>query len=515
MSTYRFTGAPVFVTVDTTGDYDIVAFGAQGGGVNAVKGGYGAEVGGTVHLTAGEKLEIVVGGQGNFRTTSAAGGGGGSFVLANIGGTYQPLVVAGGGGGADRSQGGEGLTTKGNATSGNIGQGGAAGAGDFSGAGGSGFQGNGQSGNGAPSNNSFATGGSNRTGNYAGGGRGGNAGPNFGAGGFGGGGGGYGGAGGGGGYSGGAGYAEASSGGGGGGSYDAGIPISSQTVAGENGGNGRVVISADAVGTGPTGPAGATGSTGATGASGATGTTGATGATGATGTTGATGSTGSTGATGATGSTGATGPVCFVTGTHIRTTRGDCAVEDLVAGDIAVTASGETRTIVWIGHRTMDCRGRHDLHPVRVSAHAFGAHLPESDLMLSPGHPVLVGADEDGDGGHLVPIMCLINGTTIRRVPVEAVTYWHVELDAHDILLAEGLPAESYLDWGDRAFFAEGSDHALADPDFVVPGLAGRCRPVALDGPVVEAERRRLESVFAMRLVAACDWGGKEATLGF
>ncbi len=79
--------------------------------------------------------------------------------------------------------------------------------------------------------------------------------------------------------------------------------------------------------------------------------------------------------------------------------------------------------------------------------------------------------------------MCLINGTSITREPVVSVTYWHVELDAHDILLAEGLPAESYLDWGDRPFFTEGSDHALHNPDFVVPGLTARCRPVAVDGP--------------------------------
>ncbi len=106
--------------------------------------------------------------------------------------------------------------------------------------------------------------------------------------------------------------------------------------------------------------------------------------------------------------------------------------------------------------------------------------------------------------------MCLINGTSITREPVVSVTYWHVELDAHDILLAEGLPAESYLDWGDRPFFTEGSDHALHNPDFVVPGLTARCRPVAVDGPVVEAERARLSGVFADALGEACAWDEAE-----
>ncbi len=206
-------------------------------------------------------------------------------------------------------------------------------------------------------------------------------------------------------------------------------------------------------------------------------------------------------------------PVCFTTGTLIRTDRGEVAVEDLQVGDRAVTASGALRPVIWIGHRTLDGAGGslpHDQQPVRIRAGAFGGGLPTRDLSLSPGHPVLVGADANGAGGHLVPVMCLINGTTIAREPAASVTYWHVELDAHDILLAEGLAAESYLDWGDRPFFTEGSDHALHNPDFVVPGLSARCRPVAVDGPVVEAERARLSGVFAHGLGEACAWDEAE-----
>ncbi|MBB2963506.1 Hint domain-containing protein [Methylobacterium sp. R2-1] len=202
-------------------------------------------------------------------------------------------------------------------------------------------------------------------------------------------------------------------------------------------------------------------------------------------------------------------PVCFTTGTKIRTARGDIAVEDLRAGDLAVTAAGALRPVVWIGHREITAKSgslAFNQQPVRVRAGASGHGLPSRDLLLSPGHPVLVGADADNEGGVLVPVMCLINGTTVTREPVASVTYWHVELDSHDILLAEGLPAESYIDGGDRAFFLEASDHALHNPDFVVPGWNGRCRPVAVDGPVVEAERLRLDAVFAGLLSADCGW---------
>ncbi|MCF4130150.1 Hint domain-containing protein [Methylobacterium sp. SyP6R] len=204
---------------------------------------------------------------------------------------------------------------------------------------------------------------------------------------------------------------------------------------------------------------------------------------------------------------------CFATGTLITTTKGDLAVEALAAGDHVITASGEIREIVWIGHRHLDGLGRalpaHQ-QPIRVRAGAFGPRLPGRDLFLSPGHPVLVGASTANEGGHHVPIMCLINGTTIAREPAVSVTYWHVELDAHDILLAEGVPAESYLDWGDRLFFTEASDHALHNPDLVAPGLSARCRPVAVDGPVVEAERARLSGVFAASLGEACGWDEAE-----
>ncbi|MRI56173.1 hypothetical protein D8770_19740 [Methylobacterium sp. DB1607] len=198
--------------------------------------------------------------------------------------------------------------------------------------------------------------------------------------------------------------------------------------------------------------------------------------------------------------------ICFATGTRIRTARGEVAVEDLRVGDQAVTVGGASRPIRWIGSRALDGGGSalpFARQPVRIRAGAFGDGLPVRDLLLSPGHPVLV-------GDHLVPVMSLVNGTSLARMPATAVTYWHVELDAHDILLAEGLPAESYLDLGSRPWFS-GSDAPLQDPELIAADAPGRCRPVAVEGPVVEAERRRLDALFASELAHPCAWD--EATL--
>lgn len=100
---FTYTGAIATWTAPTTGAYTILAFGAQGGDSMfavdpSVHGGYGAEIGGDIFLTAGTVLNVVVGGAGRDFGEAAPGGGGGSWIFAS--GAADPLVVAGGGGGA-------------------------------------------------------------------------------------------------------------------------------------------------------------------------------------------------------------------------------------------------------------------------------------------------------------------------------------------------------------------------------------------------------------------------------
>jgi hypothetical protein len=182
--------------------------------------------------------------------------------------------------------------------------------------------------------------------------------------------------------------------------------------------------------------------------------------------------------------------VCFCAGTRIKTTRGEVAVENLVVGDLAVTVSGEARPIAWIGHKRVECPTP-DGWPVRVMAGAFGAHMPTRDLRLSPGHAVCV----DVMGEVFVPIEHLITGMTIFREKVSEVTYWHVELESHDVLLAEGLPCESYMDAGNRAWFGrEYGRLEMVDPERVAVSLTRYARPFVDRGQLVEAIRDRLQT---------------------
>jgi hypothetical protein len=144
---------------------------------------------------------------------------------------------------------------------------------------------------------------------------------------------------------------------------------------------------------------------------------------------------------------------CYAAGTRIATVRGDVAVEALCPGDVVRTVFGGDVPVLWIGQRSIDCTGDFDAvraWPVRVAVDAFGPGQPNRDLFLSPEHAVFVDTV-------LIPVKHLINGTTIARAPVDRVTYYHVELRRHDVLFAEGLPAESYLDTGNRRIFTRGA----------------------------------------------------------
>ena len=66
----------------------------------------------------------------------------------------------------------------------------------------------------------------------------------------------------------------------------------------------------------------------------------------------------------------------------------------------------------------------------------------------------------------LIPVRYLVDGQQIAQLNRETVTYWHVELDRHDVILADGLPVESYLDTGDRSNFVNGGDAIALYPDF-------------------------------------------------
>ncbi|MBR0648748.1 hypothetical protein GXW78_03685 [Roseomonas terrae] len=196
--------------------------------------------------------------------------------------------------------------------------------------------------------------------------------------------------------------------------------------------------------------------------------------------------------------------VCFAEGTRIMTARGEVPIEALRVGDLALTA-GRTpalRPIRWVGHIKVDLsrhRARNRAAPVLILAGALGEGVPHRDLRVSPEHALLI-------DGALVPAGLLLNGTTIlQEVWLPSVIYWHVELDTHDVLVAEGAYAESYLDDGNRQFFGNAA-LVLLDPDFAARRtgrvyVARACSPVVAEGDFrLEQIRQRLSLLWQNRI---------------
>jgi hypothetical protein len=192
-----------------------------------------------------------------------------------------------------------------------------------------------------------------------------------------------------------------------------------------------------------------------------------------------------------TGATGATGPVapCFAAGTRIATPQGERRVETLQPGDEVLTADGAVEAVRWVGRRRLARLDAHPapqtVQPVCIAAGAFGPGAPHRDLVLSPGHAVFV-------EGCLIPAARLINGRTVVQLHWTQVEYFHVELRRHDVLLAEGLAVESYLDCDNRGDFENGGATLTLHPRFAALAHEAACAPLTVCGPVVERVRRRL-----------------------
>ncbi len=182
---------------------------------------------------------------------------------------------------------------------------------------------------------------------------------------------------------------------------------------------------------------------------------------------------------------------CLAAGTRILTPDGDVPVEKLRPGDEVLVVRGDgddVAQVIWTGRRTIDLtRHAHPerAKPVRIIAGALGTGLPEHDLWLSPDHCLFM-------DGHLIEARTLVNGATVRQdFSQRFVSYHHIELARHDIVLAEGVPVETYLDSGNRLMF-EGAAATVLHPAFFAAARAASCAPLAVSGPAVLAARQKL-----------------------
>lgn len=178
---------------------------------------------------------------------------------------------------------------------------------------------------------------------------------------------------------------------------------------------------------------------------------------------------------------------CYLRGTMISTPTGMQPVETLQIGDLVATLDGSAQPVKWIGHRTYEAAfggAEPFVRPVLFRAGALGPNLPARDLRVSPQHAMLV-------DGVLVPAAALVNDVSIVRDTVVAdVAYFHIELANHEIVFAEGAPAETFVDHDNRAMFDNADEYALLYG--TAPAGAENATPRVVEGYQLAAIRGRL-----------------------
>lgn len=164
---------------------------------------------------------------------------------------------------------------------------------------------------------------------------------------------------------------------------------------------------------------------------------------------------------------------CFLTSTRIATPSGETAVEDLRTGDLVTTADGRTVEVKWMARQTyrqfcnMALPEKHA--PVCISAGALGHGLPHTDLYLTADHGMIL-------DDMVVNASAMVNGDTIRFVPLSEMpsefTYYHVETEHHDEILANGAASETFIDYVGRKGFDNHQEYLdLYGADRIIPEM--------------------------------------------
>jgi hypothetical protein len=189
---------------------------------------------------------------------------------------------------------------------------------------------------------------------------------------------------------------------------------------------------------------------------------------------------------------------CYCRGTLILTEQGERPVEALEIGDRVITAAGCPKPIKWIGRRSYGGRfvmGRKDILPICITAGALSDNVPRRDLWISPHHAMYFGPtyfDRTHGGGLLIEARDLVNEASIVQAEhVDEVEYFHIELAAHDVIVAEGALSETFVDDDSRGMFHNAHEFVRLYPN-VSKRPARYCAPRLDEGFAVETVRRAI-----------------------
>lgn len=148
----------------------------------------------------------------------------------------------------------------------------------------------------------------------------------------------------------------------------------------------------------------------------------------------------------------AAGVICFTPGTRIETPEGPRLIETLEEGDCVSTRDNGAQPVLWTGSRRLSGARLFvmpRLRPIRIRRGALETGRPEDDLVVSPDHQILVSGQRARDLFNepevLVKARHLVNEHSISiDTGRRHVTYVHLLLPRHEVLVANGVPCESF-----------------------------------------------------------------------
>ncbi|GAA6190287.1 Hint domain-containing protein [Phaeobacter sp. NW0010-22] len=168
-------------------------------------------------------------------------------------------------------------------------------------------------------------------------------------------------------------------------------------------------------------------------------------------------------------------PICFTRGTWIKTATDIQRIEKIKVGDLIWTLDHGSQPVKWIGSRSVIAAGR--FAPVEIPNGILGADSP---VQVSQQHRLLISDPaaelQYGTTQVFSPAIALVDAGLARIVPAKTVEYFHILLENHDIIKANGVASESlYItqsahgDDPDALFFPELNtethpQHRLARP---------------------------------------------------
>ncbi|MCO6161174.1 Hint domain-containing protein [Asaia lannensis] len=160
-------------------------------------------------------------------------------------------------------------------------------------------------------------------------------------------------------------------------------------------------------------------------------------------------------------------PPCYLAGTLIDTARGPVAVEDITLSDrVMAFENGQEvrRRVIWVGKSQVEAR----CPSVIVRQNALGDNMPYRDLHVTEEHCMFF-------NGCFVPVRMLVNGHSIvLDKPSDSYDVYHIELDTHSVIRANGVLSESFLDTGHIAFEGRDSRDLTWEHDSAAPLCTAR-----------------------------------------